>query len=221
MVLQFHSLYSPRQRPHDVKNRPEMLTALGPILVIHTASASAISAIEQRLVAIHAEPGRKSAMKPNLNARTVIAADLHALAMGQSLLKLKRDPTPTVALRCHCNRRYMMRPFSRLCHCQQTVLVMTIGVASRQLQRLRNHTLASLSRCMVHSIPDIIKAAIIGEAPHGSIEIRIARMVPTTLLHQSTTTSPCNLPHILSLEHPAIYGDLRITPHISLVVSQP
>jgi len=160
-------------------------------------------------------------MKPSLNAKTVIAVDSHALAMGQSLLKLKRDPTPMVAPRCHCNRRYMMRRYSRLCPCQRTVLVTTIGVAYRQLQRLRNPTIAPLLWCMVHSIPDIIKAAIIGEAPHGSIEIRIARMVPTTLLHQSTTTSPCNLPHILSLEHPAIYGDLRITPHISLVVSQP
>lgn len=62
-----------------------MLTALELTLVIHIASASATSAIAPRPVVIHAELGRRSAMKPSLNARTVTEAALHAQAMVQSL----------------------------------------------------------------------------------------------------------------------------------------
>lgn len=194
-----------------------MLIALELTLVIHTASASAISAIAPRLAATHAGPGRKSAMKPSLNARTAVGADLHALAMGQSLSKPKRVQTPMVAPRCHCNRRSKMRrPYSHPCHSRQMALVMITGAAYRQLQRHRSPTIVSLLQYRIQPISDILKAAMPGEAPHGNTEIRTVRMVPAIPLHQSTTQ--CHPPHILNLGHQAIHGDIH---HTSLGVCQP
>lgn len=217
------SPYSQRRRLHAARSRPSTLTVPVPIPVIHIASASATSAIAPRLVVIRAEPGRKSAMKPSLNARTVTAAALHAPAMVRSLLKLKRARTPMVAPRCPCNQRYKMRrPYSHPCHSQQMVLVMIIGVAYRQLQRHRILTIASLLLHQVQPISDILKAVIIGETPHGSIiETRIALMVPTIPLHQWTTTSRCSLLPTLSLDNQTIHGGIPHIPHISLVLAHP
>ena len=107
-----------------------MLIVLELSLAIHIASASETSAIAPRLVVIRAEPGRKSAMRLSLNARTVIAVALHALAMVQSLLKLKKVPTPMVGPGCRYNRKIKApRLYSHPCHYQQTVLVMIIGFA--------------------------------------------------------------------------------------------
>jgi hypothetical protein len=100
-------------------------------------------------------------------------------------------------------------------------LVMIIGVAYRQLQRHRNLTIASLLRYQAQPISDILKAAIIGEAHPGNIETRIVRMVPTILLHQSTTTSRCHPQLILNLDDQAIHGDLPNTSHIFPALSQP
>ena len=156
-------------------------------------------------------------MKPSLNAKTVTAADLIALAMGQSLLRLKKGQTPMVAPRCHCNRRYKMRrPYSHPCHSRQMALVMITGAAYRQLQRHRNPTIVSLLQYRVQPIFDILKAAMPGEAPHGNTEIRTVRMVPAIPLHQSTTQ--CHPPHILNLGHQAIHGDIQ---HTSPEVCQP
>lgn len=197
-----------------------MLIVLELILVTRTASASAISAIAPRLAVIHAEHGRKNAMKPSLNAKTVIAADLRALAMGQSLLRLRRGQTPMVAPRCHCNQRYKMcHPYSHPCHFRQMALVMITGVAYRQLQRHRNPTIASLLQYRAQQIFDTLKVAKAGEA-HGSIETRTVRMAPTIPLRQSTTASQCHPPHILNLDHRVIYGDLTVRP-ISPVLFQP
>ena len=197
-----------------------MLIVLELTLPIHTASASATSVTAPRLVAIRVEPGRRSATKPSLNARTVIAVALHALAMARSLLKPKKVRTPMVAPRCHYNQRYKMRrPYSHPCHCQQTVLVMITGVAYRQLQRHKIPTIAFPLRCQVPPISDILKAATIGEAPDGSlIEIRIVLMVPTIPLHRSTTTIRCSLLHILNLDNQAIHGDIPRILHITLVL---
>lgn len=143
--------------------------------------------------------------------------------MVQSLLKLKRAQTPMVAPRCHCNQKYKMRrPYSHLCHSQQMVLVMIIGVAYRQLQQHRILTIAFLLRYQVQPMSDILKAAIIGETPHhGNTETRIVLMVPTISLHQPTTTSRCSLLRILSLDNQAIHGDSPSIPHISLALAHP
>ena len=169
--------------------------------MIHIASASATSAIEQRLVAIHAEPGRKSAMKPSRNVRIVTAADSHALAMDQSLSRLRRDQMPMLALKCHCNRRYKTHPYRHPCHCHRMALVTIIGVAYyHQLQLHRNLTIVSLLRYKAPPTSGILKAAITGEAPHGSIEIRIVRIPSAIPFHRSNTTSQCHPPHISNLD---------------------
>lgn len=190
-----------------------MLTALELTLVIHIASASATSAIAPRLVVIHAEPGRRSAMKPSLNARTVIEAASHAPAMVQSLLKLKKVPTPMVAPRCRCNRKYKTRRlYSHPCLCRQMVLVMIIGVAYRRLQRHKILTIVSLLRYQVQPIFGILKAGTVGETPLGHlIETRIVLMVPTIPLHHSNTIRP---PHTLNLDNQSTHGDNPRTPHI-------
>lgn len=140
--------------------------------------------------------------------------------MVQSLLKLKRVSTPMVAPRCHCNQRYKMRRhYNPPYHSRQMVLVMIIGAAYRQLQRRRSLITASLLQCQVQLIFDILKPAILGGHP-GNIESRTARMVPTTPLHQWTTTSQCHPPHILNPDHQAIHGDMTLTAHIPLALSQ-
>ena len=165
-----------------------MLTVLEATQVIHTASANVTSAIAPRLVAIHAEPARRSVTKQSPNVRIVTVADSHALAMDQSQSRLKKDPMPIVALRSRYNRRYKTHHFSRPRHYHRMVLVMTIGVAYRQHQQHKNRIIASHLR-KIPTIHDILRVVISGVAPHGSIEIRTAHSIPETPYIQLTTTN--------------------------------
>jgi len=217
-----HNLYSQRRRLHGVKSHLEMLTALEATPVIHIASASAISVTARKLDAIRAGLERKSATKPSPNARTVIAAGLHALAMGQSPSRLKKEPVPTVARRFHCNRKFKMHPSSHRRHCHQMVLGMTIGVGYRQHQQPKNHTTASLLQHKAHTMRDILKAAMSGAAPHGNTGIRKVHSLSTIPSHRlSTTINRCHPPHTLNLDHQVIHGDTTRTPHISPALLRP
>jgi hypothetical protein len=199
-----------------------MLIGLELILAIHKVSVSATSVTAPEPAVIHAESGRKSAMKPSLNVRTVIAADLHALTMAQSLLESRKDQTPMVAVRCHCNlRNKMRRSHSHPCRSGQMALVVIIGVAYRQPRRHRNPTITYLLWPKVHTMPDILQVTVVGEPHPGNAQTQTVRMIPTTPLLQSNTNSQRHSPHISNLNHQGIHRGITATHLICPVLSQP